>query len=263
MFWPPRPASVAGMPLVLWPPSSPPPPLPARAPSLMVAGLSQVLLLRELLLRRFRKDLRAELATAPRGDGEPVLVLPGMGVGDISTLPIRRYLRRQGLDARGWELGRNSPDAEATLRRLLPRLTTFVAEARQPVALVGWSLGGVVARELARLRPDLVRCLVTLGSPVAGGFRHTAIAGLFRIQGWNLEEIERLVAEANRTPIRVPVTAIWSRRDGIVAWPAAVDSTTPGAVNLEATSCHWALGLDPEVLAALPAALLRRPEDLH
>ena len=199
------------------------------------------------------------MAAAPRGSGEVVWVFPGMGVGDWSTRPLRRYLRRQGFDARGWGLGRNPPDAEATLARLLPRLEALVVETGAPVALIGWSLGGVLARELARLRPDLVRRVVTLGSPVVGGLRHTAIAGFYRLQGWDLDEVDRLVAAANRTPIRVPVTAIWSRRDGIVAWQAAVDDVTPGVENLEATSCHWALGLDPEVLAALPARLKSAP----
>ena len=95
---------------------------------------------------------------------------------------------------------------------------------------------------------------------MVGGLRHTAIAGFYRLQGWDIDEIDRLVEAANRTPIQVPVTAIWSRRDGIVAWQACVDLLTPGAENLEATSCHWALGLDPEVLAALPERLsLRSP----
>ena len=102
----------------------------------------------------------------------------------------------------------------------------------------------------------LVGFVVVIGTMLAislltGGLRHTAIAGLFRIQGWDLADIERRVDAAQRIPIRVPLTAIWSRRDGIVAWQACVDLATPGAVNLEARSCHWALGLDPDVLAAL------------
>lgn len=247
------------MPLVPWPAGAPAPALPARPPSLLVAVLLQLALFRELFLRRLRKPLRAAMAHAPSGDGETVWVFPGMGVGDWSTSSLRRYLRRQGFDARGWGLGRNPPDAAATLGRLLPRLEALVVATGEPVAIVGWSLGGVLARELARLRPDLVRRVVTLGSPVVGGLRHTAIAGFYRLQGWDLDEIDRLVADANRTPIRIPVTAIWSRRDGIVAWQACIDGVTDGAENLEAASCHWALGLDPEVLAALPQRLRATP----
>jgi len=105
--------------------------------------------------------------------------------------------------------------------------------------------------------------VVTLGTPVVGGLRATAIAGLFRIQGWDLEEVARRVERANATPLRVPVTAIWSRRDGIVAWWACVDEATAGAENLEASSCHWGLGLDPDVLEAIVVALAGRRAARH
>ena len=229
-----------------------PAPASIPPPSLLAAIAIQTTLVREPLRRRLA---RAQLEAAPRGAGEPVLVLPGMGVGDLSTLTLRRYLRRRGFDARGWRLGRHRPEVPRTLLRALPRLEAFAAESGRAVALVGWSLGGLVARELARLRPDLVRRVITLGTPVVGGFKPTAIAGLFRLQGWDLDEVERLLAEAERTPLRVPITAIWSRRDGIVAWPACVERATPGAENLEATSCHWGLGLDPDVLVALAERL--------
>jgi pimeloyl-ACP methyl ester carboxylesterase len=242
------------MPLLAWPPAGPEPapPLPRRAPSLALAIVLQTLALREPVRALLRRRERPGDAS---GGGAPVLVLPGMGMGDLSTLPLRRHLRRRGFDARGWGLGRHRPDAPRTLGRLLPRLEGFAAASRRPVALVGWSLGGVVARELARLRPDLVRCVITLGAPVVGGLRHTAIAGLFRVQGWDLDEVERRIAAAAATPIRVPVTAIWSRRDGIVAWQACIDTTTPGAENLEATSAHWGLGLDPDVLDTIASRL--------
>jgi alpha-beta hydrolase superfamily lysophospholipase len=229
-----------------------PAPASIPAPSIVAAIGIQLTLLREPF-RRWR--FRARLAAAPRGAGEPVLVLPGMGVGDLSTLTLRRYLRRHGFDARGWGLGRHRPEVPRTLLRVLPRLEAFAGESGRAVALVGWSLGGLVARELARLRPDLVRRVITLGTPVVGGLSPTAIAGLFRLQGWDLDDVARRLAEAERTPIRVPVTAIWSRRDGIVAWRSCVDRRTPGAENLEATSCHWGLGLDPDVLVALSERL--------
>lgn len=241
--------------LVAWPPGVPAPELPVRPPSLGVAMALQALVLRELGRLVLRRD--ADPPGSPE-DLPAVVVLPGMGVGDWTTAPLRRFLRRRGFDARGWSLGRHRPEADETLRRFLPRLEALAVETRAPVALIGWSLGGIVARETARLRPDLVRSVATLGTPVVGGLRHTAIAGLFRIQGWDLADIERRVDAAQRIPIRVPLTAIWSRRDGIVAWQACVDLATPGAVNLEARSCHWALGLDPDVLAALADHLTDR-----
>jgi pimeloyl-ACP methyl ester carboxylesterase len=214
----------------------------------------QPLLLREAPRRWLR---RTELDAAPHGDGRIVLVLPGLGVGDASTFRLRRYLRAHGFDARGWGLGRHRPDVPATLARLLPSLEELAAERGRPVALVGWSLGGVLARELGRLRPDLVARVVTLGSPVMGGLRHTAIAGFYRIQGWDLDDVAARVERASRVPLRVPVTAIWSRGDGIVAWQACVDTETPGAENLEVSSVHWGLGFDPDVLVAIAASLAR------
>jgi hypothetical protein len=87
------------------------------------------------------------------------------------------------------------------------------------------------------------------------GLRHTAIAGLFRLQGWDLDDVAARVAEAERIPLRVPLTAVFSRRDGIVAWQACVDTRTPEAAHFEARSCHWGLGFDPEVLSTLAARL--------
>jgi pimeloyl-ACP methyl ester carboxylesterase len=223
-----------------------------RPPSVWLALPRQLRFWREPV-RRLRA--RRRLAAAPRGEGRTVLVLPGLGVGDLSTHALRRFLRRRGFDCRGWGLGRHRPQVGDTLARMLPRLEELAAETGGRVALVGWSLGGIVARELARMRPDLVERVVTLGTPVVGGARGTALAAIARLYGWDLAEIDRAVAEVARTPIRVPVTAIFSRRDGIVGWQATLDRSTPGARHLEATSCHWALGLDPDVLEAVAAEL--------
>jgi pimeloyl-ACP methyl ester carboxylesterase len=218
----------------------------------------QLLLFRELVRRRSAAPEETRHSGSSSGfsaSGSVVLVIPGMGVGDWTSRSLRRVLRAHGFDARGWGLGRHRPEVPRTLARLMPRLESLARESRRPVALVGWSLGGLVARELARLRPDLVARVVTLGTPVVGGLRHTAIAGLFRLQGWDIDEIAELVDAANSVPLAVPVTAIWSRRDGIVAWQACVDTMTPGAVNLEAASCHWGLGIDPDIQEAVAAAL--------
>ena len=227
-------------------------PSPLAAPSLALAPLRELRALGEPL--RWLAA-RRRLRTLPRGAGETVLVVPGLHVGDWTTAPLRRFLRARGFDARGWGLGLHRSDVAATLERLLVRVEAVAVEVGGAVSLVGWSLGGVVAREIARLRPDLVGAVVTLGSPVIGGPRYTAVAFHFRRAGGGLAEIERRVEAAARVPIRVPVIAIWSRRDGIVAWRACVDATTPGAANVEVRSSHWGLGFDPDVLAAIVAAL--------
>jgi pimeloyl-ACP methyl ester carboxylesterase len=226
-------------------------------PSLLLAPWRELRALREPW-RRWRA--RRKLAELPRGDGSPVLVLPGMHVGDLSTAPLRRFLRGLGHDALGWRLGLHGADVTSTLPRALARLEELATERGAALALVGWSLGGVVARELARMRPDLVSRLVTLGAPVVGGARATAVSYPYRLRGWDLDAIAATIDEANRTPIRVPVTAIWSRRDGLVAWRACVDSLTPGATNVEVGSAHWGLGFDPDAWMAIARALALNPQ---
>jgi pimeloyl-ACP methyl ester carboxylesterase len=238
--------------------TTPPQTGPPRAPALLAAPLREARLLREPL-RRLRA--RRRLAGLPRGDGGPVLVLPGMHVGDWSTFDLRRFLRRLGWDARGWELGMHRADVLHTLPKVLARLEAVAADAGRSVALVGWSLGGVVAREAARLRPDLTRAVVTLGAPVVGGPKYVAVSYPYRRRGWDLDELERLVDEAARVPIRVPLTAIYSRRDGIVDWRACLDRRAPDARHVEVESSHWGLGVDPDALVAIARALAEAPAE--
>src|SRR6266704_4229389 len=105
------------------------------------------------------------LAAAPRGDGHGVLVLPGLLASDTSTVPLRRFLRWLGYDVRGWNLGRNLGPTDEVLDEL-PRALLAVAERTGgPVSLIGWSLGGIYARELSRQSPGQTRQVITLGSP--------------------------------------------------------------------------------------------------
>ena len=185
------------------------------------------------------------LARRPRGAGEPVRVFPGFGTGDASTIALRRYLRGRGYDTRGWGLGRNDGDVPRLTAAASDRVAASAEAAGEPVHLVGWSLGGVVAREVARARPDVVAQVVTFGTPVVGGPRHTSLARLYGPE--RIAQIEALVADVERTPIRVPVTAIHSRRDGIVSWRACVDTVTPGVENVEVGSTHIGMGVDPDI----------------
>ena len=175
-----------------------------------------------------RLALRAPwLLRAPRGDGSVVVDVPGWKAGEPSMAPIRGFLRALGHDARAWGLGVNRGDPERDRDRLVPLLEPLVAE-RGPVALVGWSLGGVVAREVARARPDLVRTVATFGTPVIGGPAHTV--GARSMDPAYTARIVRLQRELDQDrPIRVPVTTIYSRRDRIVDWRASIDRATPGA----------------------------------
>ena len=101
----------------------------------------------------------------PRGHGQPVLLLPGYGAGDGSTAILKSYLRLLGYRVRGWGLGRNSGDVPDLMPRVLKRIGSFARRTQQEVRLIGWSLGGYLAREAARERPDLVHRVITLGTP--------------------------------------------------------------------------------------------------
>ncbi len=185
------------------------------------------------------------LARTPRGSGEPVRVLPGFGASDPSTFALRRFLISRGYAAQGWGLGRNAGDVRALGDQVVQQAERDVDQAGERLHLIGWSLGGVIAREIARERPDLIAQVITFGSPIIGGPRHTTLARLYGAD--RIQAIEAAIGTAERTPITVPVTAIYSRRDGIVNWRACVDTVTPGAVNVEVRSTHLGMGVDPDV----------------
>jgi pimeloyl-ACP methyl ester carboxylesterase len=201
-----------------------------------------------------------QLASHPRGAGDPVLVLPGFGAGDTSTVPLRAFLRMLGHDAHGWGLGTNGGDVVALLPRVIEQIERRAVAAGTRVRLVGWSLGGVIAREAARDRPDLVERIVTLGSPVVGGPKYTAARRAYQLRGGDLDAIEAAVTERERVPLRVPVTAIYSKSDGIVAWQACIDRYTAGVEHIEVSSSHVGLGIHAEVYA-LVAQRLAIPRD--
>ena len=189
-----------------------------------------------------------ELARRPRGGGRPVVVYPGYGTGDASTTPLRAYLRGLGYDVHGWNLGRNRGDMRTVITPVLDQIRALARAHAQPVALVGWSLGGVIAREVAREHPELVACVITFGTPVVGGPKYTAVAGIYREQGVDLDQLERELAALDvDRPIQVPVTAIYSAEDRIVAWQACLDATSTDVEHVELRGTHTGLGINPDV----------------
>jgi pimeloyl-ACP methyl ester carboxylesterase len=169
------------------------------------------------------------LMALPRGDGHPVLVLPGLGGSDTSTAPLRWFLGQLGYRSFGWGLGENRGFG----RRVTDGLDELLEAKRDrgPVSVVGWSLGGVHAVDLARRRPDAVRSLITLGSPLAG---HP------------------------RPPAAIPTTSIYSRSDAIVPWLAS--KLHPGGrhENVEVRGSHLGLGHNPAVIVVVADRLAQR-----
>ena len=184
------------------------------------------------------------LARPPRGDGRLTIVIPGWLAPERSMAPIRSYLARAGHDARHWGLGTIRNDVEDARDRFIERLDELVDD--RPAFLVGWSLGGVIARETARSRPDLVERVVTLGTPAVGGPTYTAGAG--RLGADECRRIEQLqqALDADQ-PIDRPITAIFTRNDGVVDWRACIDRASIDVRHVEVRSTHVGLGIDPDV----------------
>ena len=187
------------------------------------------------------------LAAAPRGDGHGVLVFPGLLAGDSSTVPLRAYLRWLGYDVRGWDLGRNHGPTEAVLAGLPRAVLDHAERSGRPVSLVGWSLGGVYAREMARRHPRQVRRVITLGSPYAlQDPRQSHAHGPYQRLSFLHAPAPALPSREQRArPIDVPSTSVYSRWDGVVAWQACIEPETALHENIEVRCSHVGFGVDP------------------
>jgi pimeloyl-ACP methyl ester carboxylesterase len=200
------------------------------------------------------------LMRAPKGDGHPVLTLPGFLASDLSMAPMRRYLRELGYDAYAWKMGRNTGGLSRMRAALRDRLTEINAGTGRKVSVVGWSLGGVYARDLALQAPDLVRCVVTLGSPFANDVRATNATRLYEaLSGETVgEDAELRKAIAGDLP--VPSTSIYSRTDGVVNWRTCLQRPSDTAENIEVhLASHTGLGVNAAALWAV-ADRLAQPE---
>ncbi len=202
---------------------------------------------------------RASLNAAPRGDGRPVIILPGMCNTERSIFVMRRYLERLGYDARGWGLGRNlaTRTVGADGERLFAAVAAFAAEAGEPVTLIGVSLGGILARLVAHRHPELVREVITVASPYAGDPHATNVWRMFEfITG---DKVDSAAAIAQRLEIAAPLsmaaTAIWSRTDGFVNGMICHAPDEPGCRAIEVESGHVGVHLRPQVLRAIANVL--------
>jgi pimeloyl-ACP methyl ester carboxylesterase len=209
-------------------------------------------------------ELGATIATwpllkqAPEGDGHPVIVFPGLGAGDMTTAPMRNFLDALGYETHGWDLGRNLGPREGVIERSLENVAEIYAKTRRKVTLIGWSLGGVYAREFAKALPDKVRAVITLGTPFAGDPRATNAYWFYRLASGHHAHETGVIEQIRHTP-PVPTTSIYSRTDGVVTWQLSHLQETARAENIEVIASHVGLGLNPAALYAI-ADRLAQPE---
>lgn len=202
----------------------------------------------------FGMSLPLLLASAPEGDGHTVLTLPGFTASDLSTAGLRRYLNHIGYNARPWQLGRNTGSPEL-IDKLSRRFHRLVMKSDEPITLIGHSLGGVFARELARMYPDQVRQVITLGSPFAiqsGQHTNPLVMRLFeRTSKMSQVEIKARAREERMSAPPVPTTAIFSRLDGVVHWRACREQASDQAENIEVPGSHLGMTVHPTILYVL------------
>ena len=173
----------------------------------------------------------------PRGpeDGIPAMVIPGFVASDRTTMELRRALAEAGFRVHPWRQGWNLGARADTLERL--RRAVDQCGHDEPMLLVGWSLGGLYARELARAEPENVRAVVTLGSPVWGDRRrYTNVWRLYEWIAGHPVDDPPIPDSVEKPP--VPTLAIWSRRDGIVGIPSARGTEICSDKAVEVGSTH-------------------------
>ena len=190
------------------------------------------------------------LKNAPRGDGHPVLVLPGLVAGDHSTWPMRTFLERLGYATYPWEQGLNFGPRDHIVKGLVDKIRAIQKKHDGKVSLVGWSLGGAMASALALRMPERIRSVITLGSPLTGHPKGTNVWRIFELVSGFRHDDERLMALVGGKPL-VPTTAIMSKTDGIVNWRMSLAPDERRCENIEVSATHLGMGANPAVLWAI------------
>ena len=205
--------------------------------------------LRELLSGIYLHDLMKWRSIAQPKILKPktILIIPGFGGGDMSVFPLKKFLRSQNHHAYSWGLGINHSKIDKFIGPLSNRIKHLCDKHGEPVSLIGWSLGGIFARELARDQPNDISSILTMGSPVIVGPRITALRKLSGLFGWDVEQIELDMIKRFEIPIEHPITAIYSKLDGIVSWQACIDHWSPDVRHHEVSASHMGMGFSRDV----------------
>jgi len=197
--------------------------------------------------------LRWAMKRLPKGDGHPVVVFPGFASSDRATKPMRGLLNDLGYQSHGWNLGQNLLFDAQLEAEMVAMIREIHQKEGRKVSLIGWSLGGLYAREVAKACPEAVRLVISLGSPISGVGGHSNAKKLFRAINGKPDDLEYAMYQSLNTPPPVPTTSIYSKTDGIVAWEGSVqkrstcDSETQ-TENIEVPASHLGLGVNPLVM---------------
>jgi pimeloyl-ACP methyl ester carboxylesterase len=203
---------------------------------------------------------RPLLGTLPKGDGHSVMTLPGFMASNSSTVPMRGLLNQLGYDAHGWDSGRNLRVDNALVGRLERQLTRLYKVSGRTVSLVGWSLGGVIARELAKLHPDKVRLVISLGSPITKERASSNVRSVFEwLNGKDPEPMRQgQFLDLGKAP-PLPTTSILTKTDGIVHWRGSVqEEGEHPSENIVVRASHCGLGVNPSVMVAMTDRLAQK-----
>ena len=189
------------------------------------------------------------LKAAPKGDGRAIVLLPGYLTDKYAMYPLKSYLSYLGYKVFDWGQGRNMGAVEELVDAEITHIEQLKASRGiESFTLIGWSLGGVISREIARLLPDTIDEVITMGTPITGGPKYTAPGQQYiKSHGVDIEELEALILERNQMGLTQPVTSIYSKSDGIVAWEAALDIYNKHAQNIEVSSTHLGMGVNAQV----------------
>ena len=175
-----------------------------------------------------------------------VIVYPGLAAGDASTRPLRSFLEDLGYTVHGWYQGMNRGPGRGVLARLQEQLVAVHRDSKQPVSLIGWSLGGVYARELSKLEPKAVRNVITLGTPFAQSPRSTNAWRVYSMLSGETLPDELMLRQLAEAP-PVPYTSLYSKTDGVVAWQASIQKPCKqhaSIENVEVFASHLGIGVN-------------------
>ena len=229
---------------------------PVQRPSLLLLGTEPLRAAIELM-----RQALASPSSPIAGDGHPVVIFPGLGAGAVSLTALLKHCRGLGYEAFDWGQGVNSGprgDFDIWLRHLADQTIEVLADYPQPATLIGWSLGGVYARELAKLLAPRIRQVITIGTPFNVDADYSHAGWLFRLLSGSKADIDPSLGKRFRTPPPVPTTSIYSRSDGIVAWQTCCHGEQRDLVqDIEIKGSHLGMGWNPEVMNVVTDSLLQ------